>query len=134
LLKTGHIALSVSNLDSSIDFYRKNFGLECTEKYSIESAGLKICVLKKDEVALELFCFENFKALPEYRKHLDTDLKTLGVKHFCLGVADIEETYNTLRKSNVELVTDIRIFENGSRYFFIKDPDGILVEVMEAKD
>jgi catechol 2,3-dioxygenase-like lactoylglutathione lyase family enzyme len=55
----------------------------------------------------------------------------LGVKHFCLGVTDIEEIYSTLKKSNFEFATDIRTFENGARDFFIKDPDGILVEVME---
>jgi glyoxylase I family protein len=133
LLKIGHIAISVSNLDNSIDFYKKSFGLDCTDKYTNESAGLNICVLKRDGVTLELFCFENFNPLPEYRRNLDSDLKTLGVKHFCLGVADIEETYNRLRKSDIEFVTDIRMFESGARYFFIKDPDGILVEVMEAK-
>lgn len=65
MFKIAHIAISVSDLDKSVDFYRKGFGLECTEKYSIESAGLVVCILKRDEVALELFCFENFKALPE---------------------------------------------------------------------
>ncbi|MFH1339326.1 MAG: VOC family protein [Candidatus Omnitrophota bacterium] len=134
MLKIGHIALSVSNLDSSIDFYKKAFGFICTHRYPDESAGLEICLLKKDEVTLELFGFKDFKPLPEYHSNLDSDLVTLGVKHFCLGVADIEETYNRLRKSDIEFITDIRIFENGSRYFFIKDLDGILVEVMETQD
>ncbi len=35
--------------------------------------------------------------------------------------------------TRVRLATDIRSFDNGLRYFFLKDPDGILVEIIEAK-
>ena len=133
MLKIGHIAVSVSDLERSIHFYKKAFGFICTNRYPVKSAGLEICILKKDGVRLELFGFRDFNPLPEYRRNLESDLNTLGVKHFCLEVADIEETCNRLRRSGIELVGDIRILEEGSRYFFIKDPDGILVEVMETK-
>jgi len=131
MLRIAHIALSISNLEKTIAFYKNNFGLKCREKLQIESAGLKIAILKKGDVSLELFEFKRHKPLPIYRKDLDSDLKTIGAKHFAFAVADIGEEYKRLKKSGVHFATDMRTLENGLRYFFIKDPDGIFIEIIE---
>lgn len=130
-MKIAHIALSVSNLDKSIAFYKNNFGLKCREIFQIESAGLKIAILKKGDVSLELFEFKRRKPLPIYRKDLDSDLKTIGAKHFAFAAADIGEEYKRLKKSGAHFATDICTFKNGKRYFFIKDADGIFIEIIE---
>jgi catechol 2,3-dioxygenase-like lactoylglutathione lyase family enzyme len=130
-MQLGHIALSVSKLDKSIAFYRKHFGLKCAEKYLHKETGLTIAVLKKGDVGLELFEFKKYKPLPEYRKDLDTDLRTIGVKHFSLEIGNIARLYKKLKRAKVSFATDMRVFDNGRRYFFIKDPDGNLVEMME---
>jgi len=127
----GHIALSVSNLGISVEFYRRNFGFQLIEEYPIESSGLKICILKKENSALEFFEFKDYNALPQYRKNLDSDLRTVGVKHFSIEVGNIQDTYLELKKSGVEFAGDICTFEDGRKYFFVKDPDGILIEIME---
>lgn len=131
MVKIAHLGLSVSNLARSIYFYRKAFGFRCKEKYEIAAADLTICLLEKDGVCLELFKFKKYKALPQYRKKLDSDLKTLGMKHFSFGVKNIKQVYSRLKKAKVKFETNLRVFENGLRYFFIKDPDGILIEIME---
>jgi len=131
LLKIAHIALSVSNLTKSITFYHRHFGLICKEKYAHRDIGLKIAILKKGDFALELFEFKKYKPLPEYRKDLDTDLRTIGVKHFSLEIGNIARLYKKLKRAKVSFATDMRVFDNGLRYFFIKDPDGNLVEMME---
>jgi len=132
LPKIAHIAISVSNIERTANFYRKHFGFCLAEKYSHKDIGLTIAVLKNGNSALELFEFKKHKRLPGYRKGLESDLRTLGVKHFSFEVADIEKILLRLRRAKVRLATDIRTFDNGCRYFFLKDPDGILVEVMEA--
>ena len=48
-------------------------------------------------------------------------------------IPDIKKLYEILKESGVDLVADIKVFENGLSYFFLKDPDGILVECMEEK-
>jgi catechol 2,3-dioxygenase-like lactoylglutathione lyase family enzyme len=132
LLKLAHVAISVPDLERSAAFYRKHFGFKCQEKYTVEPEKLKICILKKDEVVLELFCFKRHKGLPAYRKDLDSDLKTLGIKHFALKVADIEKTFWRLKKARVRIATDIRTFFNGAKYFFVAAPGGILLELIEG--
>lgn len=128
-----HIAVSVSNIKKSAEFYCKHFGFRRAQEFRIAALGLTICMLKNKAAALELFEFKKRRSLPGYRKNLDSDLKTVGVKHFAFAAKNIVHTYNTLKKSRVRFATGMRSFEDGSRYFFIKDPDGILVEIMEAR-
>ena len=132
MLKISHIAITVSDLEKSIWFYKSNFGFDCVETYDIESKGLTICLLKKEDIILELFGWQHFNPLPEYRKTLDSDLKTLGVKHFCFEVSNIKQMYESLKNAGVEIAKELNTFPNGLRYFFIKDPDGILIELFEA--
>jgi catechol 2,3-dioxygenase-like lactoylglutathione lyase family enzyme len=133
LLKLSHVALSVSDLDTSVVFYSKIFGFSPVEKFQDQSSDLTVCLLKKDDITLELFKFKEYSPLPQYRKNLDSDLKTLGAKHFAFEVDTIEIWYEKLKSANVTFVTDVCTLENGAKYFFIKDPDGILVEVIEKE-
>lgn len=89
-------------------------------------------MMRKEGLTLELFEFRKHKPLPSYRRELDHDLRTLGVKHFSLEVDRIRPVYNRFVKAGVAMATPLREFDSGARYFFIKDPDGILIEIMEA--
>jgi glyoxylase I family protein len=126
----GHVAISVSNLVRSSRFYCRWFGLK--KSATFRHPGLNI-VLLKGSFTLELFQFDKRKPLPRYRKSLDSDLRTIGVKHFSVEVSQIEKLYAQFKKARVPLATVLRTFDSGSRYFFIKDPDGNLVEIMEAR-
>lgn len=128
----GHVGISVSNLSRSVAFYEKYFGLRCINKYIHKDAGLVIAFLKKGDIVLELFAFKKHKPLPSYRKKIESDLRTIGVKHFSVEISDIEGTYKRFKRRRVLFATSMQVFDNGYRYFFIKDPDGILIEVMEA--
>jgi len=131
-VRLAHIAISVSDLGRAIAFYHKNFGLKCSEKFRIRPLGLEIALLKNKNLCLELFHFKAHKSLPKYRRNLDSDLKTIGVKHLAFAVKDIEAQFRKLKKAKVKFATEMRIFASGARYFFIKDPDGILVEVIQT--
>jgi glyoxylase I family protein len=87
--------------------------------------------LRKSGLTLELFEFKKHKSLPLYRRTLGNDLQTLGVKHFSLETKNITVAYNKFKKARVKCATELRLFANGKRYFFVKDPDGILIEIME---
>jgi glyoxylase I family protein len=130
-MKLGHIAISVASLKRSLSFYRKYFGLVCVKKFNVKPAGLTIVLLKKNDICLELFEFKKHKGLPAYRRELDTDLRTIGVKHFSVEVSQIEKLHKQLKISRVPFATDLRVFEDGRKYFFVRDPDGVLVEIME---
>ena len=129
-MKIGHVGISISSLTKSIAFYGKYFGLVCEEKYTIEEKGMTIALLKRGDFVLELFEFKDSKPLPKYREKLNSDLKTIGVKHFSVEVEDVFEIFDKFKKAGVPFETELQKFNNGSHYFFIKDPDGILIEIM----
>ncbi|MDQ6982664.1 MAG: VOC family protein, partial [Mariprofundus sp.] len=78
-----------------------------------------------------LFCFSNNISAPESSKQIATDLPRIGIKHFGVRVADIQ-----LAKERVEslgLADGVKIVHGrtGIEYFFLADPDGIMVEVVQ---
>lgn len=124
-----HVTISVKNIEKSTEFYKK-FGFKEFKDYSNESLHIKTLSLKN--MVLEMFCYKEFEQMPEHAKDLGLDLKTIGTKHFGLGVKSVEEAKEFLIQNKI-VQDEIRINEGrlGKKYFFIKDPDGILVEIIE---
>ncbi len=59
--------------------------------YETDDGKINIDIILKDEtiMILEIFHYQEKEQLPEYSKDLGIDLKTIGNKHFGLGVKDI---------------------------------------------
>ena len=83
-----HVAISVNDLDKTLDFY-KSFGFEKYKEY--HNDDIDIVMIKLGGVVIEIFHYNENNKLPEHSKSLATDLKTIGNKHFAIGVKDINE-------------------------------------------
>ncbi|MFQ5345761.1 MAG: VOC family protein [Mariprofundus sp.] len=125
-----HVALSVSDLEASVAFYDL-LGFRPVFRWRAEDESLAIVHLKQGEALLELFCFSSHVAAPESSKQLATDLPRIGIKHFGVRVADVQLAKE--RMDSLGLAEGIKIVHGrtGIDYFFLADPDGILVEVVE---
>ena len=114
-----HVALHVSDLQRSIDFYEKHFGFE---KYFQHAAtgGLQIAYLKLGDTVLEL-------------TH-KSDGSMTGF-HFCLETEKFDEAVAELQKKGVEMVraphdTAAREpVEKGWRRVVFRGPDGEQIEL-----
>jgi catechol 2,3-dioxygenase-like lactoylglutathione lyase family enzyme len=130
-----HVALSVTDREQSILFYQK-LGFSEVHFWEAEDKSLSITHLKLDDsdFILELFCFASPQPAPESIHSTATDLLIIGTKHFGLKVDSIEAARDDL-VANGTVGPDIKITQGrtGPRYFFIEDPDGILVEIAEDK-
>ncbi len=124
-----HVTISVGNLEKTINFYKK-FGFIIHKEYHDENVD--IVMLKLNNMILEIFHYIENNKLPEHSKNLNIDLKTIGNKHFGLGVKDIEIAKKFIEENKLN---DDEIIINkgrlGKPYFFIKDPNGILMEIIE---
>ena len=132
MFKIHHIALSVSDIEESKKFY-SFFWFNEKLYFQTEDKELEIVHLKMKDFILELFCYKKFQKLPEFSKQISTDLPVIWVKHFWLQVKNIEETKLELEELEIAKNITINTWKTGIKYFFIKDPDGILLEIVEDK-
>lgn len=126
-----HVALSVSDLERSVEFYGE-LGLREVERYEKPGIDARSALLEfGNGVVLELFALRGSGPLPEERGDPVEDLSTVGTKHFALETGDVEEEVDRLRERGVE-VSEPRMGDSGHRYAFLEDPDGIPVEIYEV--
>ncbi len=130
MFNVNHIAISVTNMERSIEFYKK-FGFKDFKSWKAEDESIKITMLKLNEVVLEIFNYKDYIKLPETAKTTATDLPVIGTKHFALGVENIQEAKKFVLENKICESVDIKAGRLGKEYFFINDPDGILVEIIE---
>ena len=125
-----HIALSVSNAEASSTFYQK-LGFTPLSFWQEEDKSLSITHLKLDGIILELFCYAASQPAPESIHTNDTDLPIIGTKHFGLKVSSLEGAREDLASKG--LIRHDHQIKQGKwyHYFFLKDPDGILVEITD---
>ncbi len=114
-----HVALHVSDLDRSVDFYEKHFGFK---KYfqNMAAGGMQIAYLKLGDTVLEL------------THRSDGSMKGF---HFCLESESFEEAVAKLKKAGVEIAraphdTAAREpREKGWRRVVFRGPDGEQIEI-----
>ena len=109
-----------------------NTNSKITVRLMTRDENVDIVMLKLGDMILEIFHYQEKEKLPEHSKELAIDLKTIGNKHFGLGVKDIVEAKKFVEENKL---SDSEIIINkgrlGKPYFFIKDTDGILMEIIE---
>ena len=130
MFNINHVAISVTNAEKSIEFYKK-LGFEEFKSWKAEDESIKINMLKLNNTVLEMFCYKEYTNLPETAKSTATDLPVLGTKHFALGVENIEQAKEFVIKNEIANDIEIKVGRLGKPYFFIKDPDRILIEIIE---
>lgn len=127
-MKIHHVAISVKDLETSIAWYGKFFGF--IETHRVKREDKEIALLNLSDFNLEIFQVQNNLSAPEYEGNLSEDLRHVGVRHFAIHVDNLKEKIDLLRMHNVEFVSEPAEAFYGGVYCFVKDPDGILVELV----
>jgi len=127
-----HGALSVSNTARSIEFYESVFGFSVDTRLVVQDGNLEIVHLKKGSSYLELFCRRGVAPLPDHAADHERDLRVVGTKHVAFCTADPAAVHAELARRGVAGLTPI--FDGTYyKYFFFKDPDGIVLEIVSRK-
>lgn len=128
--KLNHVALSVPDLQESIDWYADIFGFEVLSRLTIPHNGVNLVFIGNGEFTIELLEVPGASPLPAERSHPDEDNQTHGVKHICVAVEDNVAFVKRLREKNVKVVFEPEGMP--SYCAFINDPTGNIIEIFDA--
>ncbi len=128
--KPHHTAISVRDLGPSLKFY-ETLGFKQVHRYDEDDGSMSIVHLKLGGTFLELFVYKENEQARSLDYELTSDLKKIGVKHIALQADDIEAALKDLKaKGLADQNTQITAGRTKVSYFFIKDPDGVWVEIV----
>lgn len=125
-----HTSIRTSNMEKSIDFYSRFFGLEVLKRREIKPTNAEIAFLqdpKGEGCTLELTFYHNQKKFnqPEYEDRL--------FDHLGFEVADMNKILADMRKEHVKITDEPFKLNSNTTIAFIEDPDGTLIELIERK-
>ena len=142
-----HVGLAVSDLDRSIAFYKDVLGLEfhgeifmegeeTDQMFRKENCKTRVAYLNGSK-AVEAPPIELIQFIDEDVNKVKSDLFTTSISEVCFYTDDIDSVYKVLIENHVECLSEPQYFDfssqgfGKSKAFYFKDPDGIILEMMQ---
>ena len=125
MAKAVHTMIRVRDLEQSMSFYKEALGLEVAERFDFDDFTL--AYLRNDESEYELELTHNHDQSEPYSHGS-------GYGHVAVTVEDIEAEHRRLRDAGLETRDIVDMKHDGktlARFFFMEDPDGYKIEVIE---
>ena len=126
LSKVHHIAIICSDYRRSLDFYTKTLGLRViAEHYRAERKSYKTDLALGNDYVVELFSFPDSPSRT-------TNPEAAGLRHLAFATDDIATAVSGLDNAGIPH-EPLRVDEfTGKRFFFLRDPDDLPVEIYET--
>ena len=125
MAKMIHSMVRVRDEAASLAFYRAAFGLEVVDRFPFE--GFTLIYLRNDKQDFELELTVNAGRDAPYALGD-------GYGHLAVSVPDIEAEHARLTAEDLK-PTPLKSLEHGgkplARFFFVSDPDGYKIEVLQ---
>lgn len=125
LAKAIHSMIRVLDEDRSVDFYRRAFGLEVADRLDFETFTLVYLSNSESEFELELTINKG---------RADAYALGDGYGHLAFSVDDLEKEHARLFAAGLAPNKIVDFNRDGAllaRFFFITDPDGYKIEVLQ---
>jgi glyoxylase I family protein len=138
-----HIGLVVRDLERSLEFYGQMFGVapeftadasgdEVSEALGVPNASLRFAFLRLKNVDLELLSYGNPR-----KESFDLRGCDVGASHVAIEVDDIDAMCAAMAEKGVQFFAKpLRIDGgplDGCKFVYFRDPDGIILELFEAR-
>lgn len=112
-----HIAIIVSS-EAGVDFYKE---LGFIEENRINRGYDQIVWIAGYGERIEIF-------VDSTHPERVTNPEALGLRHLAFEVEDVDAEWERLKRFNPE---PIRVKDNDKKVFFVKDPDGLPIEIRD---
>ena len=135
-----HVSINVNNLSEAKAFFI-DLGLEVQAEWELDGdlldkiVGLHdvktACVglgMPEGQTWIELVKFYS----PADEKDLQQPLaNTLGIRHICFNVEDLEAIIEKLKNKNTVIFSEIQQYEDSYKLCYVRGPEGIILELAE---
>lgn len=119
-----HVAIKVSDLDRSLDFYVNKLGFaEMMRLYNDKGETWLVYLRITDTQYLEVFPGAENDRAPGWNAN--------GMNHMCLEVDDVQALIKELDAVGIHLLLPYKIALDGNPQAWIEDPDGNRIELMQ---
>ena len=118
MIKRLHHTAIIVNSEIGVKFYK---ALGFTEENRIDRGY--------DQIVWMVGCGEKLElSIDSSHPERPTNPEALGLRHLAFEVDDVDAEWGRLRQFNPE---PIRVKDDGMKVFFVKDPDGLPIEIKE---
>ena len=125
MAKAIHSMIRVLDEDRSVAFYKRAFGLEIADRFGFD--GFTLVYLRNDDADFELELTVNHGQAEPYTHGS-------GYGHLAVAVDDLPSEHKRFTELGLE-PTPIKDFHRDgalmARFFFVQDPDGYKIEVLQ---
>jgi lactoylglutathione lyase len=124
ITKIAHSAIKVKNIENTLKFYSDILGFKESFRIYNDDGSLSIVYLYIAQGQfIEIFPYGEGEYL--------YDASAVGHSHMCYEVDNIEEAIRKVRSKGVNIESEIKKGKSGAFQFWILDPDGNRIEIME---
>ena len=131
-IKINHVAIVVRDIDESLDFWVKAFGLHLDHVEDVPSQASKVAFLPLGESEVELV--QPTTADSGMAAYLEK--RGEGMHHLCIEVEDIDAVLAHLKEMDIRLINAVPEVLPGRKMAFIhpKAANGVLIELYQLTE
>ncbi|MGI5948987.1 lactoylglutathione lyase [Peptoniphilus sp.] len=123
-MKFLHTCIRVKDLEKSVEFYTKNLGFEKSRIKDFPEKEFTLYFLKLPNSDYELELTYNYDREEPYEIGD-------GYGHIAISNSDIIKFREELLEKGCYVTDIVGLNDGGTKYFFVKDPDGYKIEVIQ---
>ena len=125
MAKAIHTMIRVLDEERSVSFYRRAFGLEIADRFAFD--GFTLLYLRNDDADFEIELTVNHGQTEPYTHGT-------GYGHLAIAVGDLDSEHRRFAELGLDPAPVKEFHRDGAlmaRFFFVQDPDGYKIEVLE---
>lgn len=134
MIKTiDHIGIMTNDLQKSLEFYVGILGFSILTKIEMTDAGFSAVFVEKNGSKIELMKYDG-KNIPKRSKGDEFKIGGNSIPindHISFSVDDIESTVTEFKEKGIIFDLEPMQLEGGMKLASFKDPNGVLIELIE---